>query len=123
MSSLFWWSNPFQACPEQLSQRCQHDAVDPQPSISALLADHERSVLTTIPAWHTLLSLLSRSIMAWHDFVALYSLTTYVTGSCSLLAVLYKPMEQRQPPPQIDVNLPLQSLNGRDRYLINEQSA
>lgn len=55
--------------------------------------------------------------MAWRVFVALYSLTTDVTGSCSFLPLLYKPMEQKLlgMPCHLGVNLPI------DRYLINEQ--
>ena len=64
-------------------------------SLSALLAEHLWPVLTSMSAWRTLASWLSRSVMACCVFVALYSSTTDVTGSCSLLPLLYRPMEQK----------------------------
>lgn len=57
--------------------------------VSALLADHLRPILTV----KSFSSLLSRSIMACRVFVTLNSSTIDVTGSCTLLPVLYRSVE------------------------------
>ena len=75
-------------------------------SLSALLADHLRPVLTLMSAWQTLSSLLSRSIMACHAFVTLYSSTCYwhlQLTACAVQSNWAEALWNAKPPPQVGV--------------------